>query len=103
MTRAPLLIMLVAATALAGCSKQSHTITAGPDEGDASANAEANAGVQLPPAIAASKVYRCGDNKLIYVDWLADNKTANVRTEANGTPTQVVAGEPGKPMTGGGF
>ena len=33
------------------------------------------------------------------VDWLSDNKTANVRTEQNGEPTQVVAPEPGQPMT----
>jgi hypothetical protein len=100
MTRTPLLITLVAAAALAGCN-QSHTITAGPDTGDNAA--EANAGVQLPPAIAASKIYRCGDNQVIYVDWVADNKTANIRTEPHGTPTQVFMAEPGKPMTGGGF
>jgi hypothetical protein len=34
------------------------------------------------------------------VDWLSDNKSANVRTEKGGTPTQVTAAEPGKPMTG---
>jgi hypothetical protein len=101
MTRIPLLITLVAAAALAGCNKESHTITAGPDTGDNAA--EANAQIQLPPPVAASKIYRCGDNQVIYVDWLADNKTANIRTEANGTPTQVIAAEPGKPLTGGGY
>ena len=102
MTRTPLLITLVAAAALAGCNKQSHTIVApGPDNGDNVA--VANADVQLPPAIAASKTYRCGDNKLIYVDWLSDNKSANVRTEPNGAPTQVAMTEPGKPLTGGGY
>src|SRR3954470_17054217 len=101
MTRTPLLITLVAAAALAGCNKESHTITAGPDNGDNAA--VANADVQLPPAIAASKTYRCGDNKLIYVDWLSDNKSANVRTEPNGAPTRVVMTEPGKPLTGGGY
>jgi hypothetical protein len=95
MTRTPLLITLVAAAALAGCSK-TNTIS---NTGDNAA--EANATVQLPPSVAASKIYRCGDNQLINVDWLSDNKTANVRTEQNGTPTQVVAAEPGKPMTGG--
>jgi hypothetical protein len=99
MTKNPLLISLVAAAALAGCN-QDHTITSGPDDGNA-ANAEANANVQLPPSIAASKIYRCGDNHVFYVDWLSDNKTANVRSDPNGTPTQVVAAEPGKPFTGG--
>ena len=59
--------------------------------------------VVLPPSIAASKTYRCGDNSVVFVDWLSDNKTANVRTDATGSPTQVVAAEPGKPLTGSGI
>jgi hypothetical protein len=95
MTRTPLLITLVAAAALAGCSKNNTISNTGDNAADA------NVAIQLPPSVAASKIYRCADNQLIYVDWLSDNKTANVRTEQNGTPTQVVAAEPGKPMTGG--
>ena len=97
MTRTALLITLATAAALAGCNKD-NTITVGPDTGD---NAQANASVALPPSIAASKIYRCGDNHVFYVDWLSDNKTANIRSDPNGTPTQVVAAEPGKPFTGG--
>jgi hypothetical protein len=101
MTRNPLILTLVAAAALAGCSKENHTIVAGPDGGQT--NVAAGGPVELPPSIAASKTYRCSDNKLVYVDWLSDNKTANVRTEENGTPTQVKAAEPGQPMTAPGF
>ena len=97
MEKTPLLISLVAAAALAGCNKD-NTITAGPDSGD---NATANANVQLPPSIAASKVYRCGDNHIFYVEWLSDDKSANIRSEPNGTPTHVVAPEPGQPLAGG--
>ena len=90
---------LVAAAALAGCNNENHNIVAsGPDEG-APVNA-ATTNIQLPPSIAASKTYRCADNKLVYVDWMSDNKSANVRTEQGGVPTQVTAAEPGKPMTG---
>jgi hypothetical protein len=96
MTRTPLLITLAAAAALAGCNKENHTIVAGGPEGD---NVAANAPVALPPAIAASKIYRCADNQVVYVDWLADNKTANVRTEKAGSPTQVSAAEAGQPMS----
>ena len=32
----------------------------------------------LPPAIAASKTYRCKDNSLVYIDWLSDG-TARVK------------------------
>jgi len=104
MTRKPLILCLAAAAALAGCSKENHNIVAGPEgDGDGAANAAANAAVQLPPSIAARKVYRCADNSVAYVDWMSDDKTANVRSDPNGNPTKVVAAEPGKPMTGGGY
>lgn len=96
MTRTSLLITLAAAAALAGCDNSAQNIVAGPDTGGP--NSAAN--VTLPPSIAASKIYRCsGDNSVVYIDWLSDNKTANVRTEQGGAPTQVVAPEPGQPMT----
>jgi hypothetical protein len=91
--------MLVAAAALAGCNSEDHNIVAGGVPGDEDTNVAANAGVELPPSIAASKVYRCADNKVVNVDWLSDNKSANVRTEENGPLTHVTAAEPGKPMT----
>ena len=100
MTRTPLLITLAAAAALAGCNKESHTIVAGGPPGDNLANVAANGPVALPPSITASKIYRCADNTVVYVDYLSDGKTANVRTEKAGSPTQVVAAEAGKPMTG---
>lgn len=93
MTRTPLLLAIVAAAALAGCSNQAQNVAAEENSTDA------NAGVELPPSIAASKTYRCADNSVIQIDWLSDNKTANVRTEQNGAPTQVTAPEPGQPMT----
>ncbi len=103
MTCTPLVITLAVAAALAGCKQESHTIVAGPpDVNDPAANAASNAPVALPPAITASKIYRCADNKVVYVDWLADNKTANVRTALGGSPTQVTAPEPGKLMTAAG-
>src|SRR5579884_2215212 len=100
MTRTPLLITLAAAAALAGCNKESHTIVAGPDTGDN--NVVSNTPVALPPSVVSSKTYRCADNKIVYVDWLSDNKSANVRTEKEGSPTQVTAAQPGKPMTAAG-
>jgi hypothetical protein len=102
MTRTPLLITLAAAAALAGCNKENHTIVAGgPDEGN-DTNIVSNEPVALPPSITASKTYRCADNKIVYVDWLSDNKSANVRTEQGGNPTQVTAAEAGKTMTAAG-
>ena len=100
MTRILRMLTLVAAAALAGCDNEDHTIVAGPD-GDSPTNVASNGPVELPPAIAATKVYRCsGDNSVVQVDWLSDNKTANVRIGENAPATQVRAAEAGKPMTG---
>ena len=70
MTRTTTILTLAAAAVLAGCN-ENHNIVAGgePDDGT---KATANASVQLPPSIVSSKIYRCGDNKLIYVDWMSD-------------------------------
>jgi len=99
MTRTSLLITLAAAAALAGCNKENHTIVAGGPPDEADTNATGNAPVALPPSITASKIYRCADNKVVYVDWFSDNKTATVRTDKGGNPTPVTAAEAGKPMT----
>lgn len=99
MTRTPLLLTLAAAAALAGCNKESHTIVAGPDTGGSDANSAANATVELPPSILQTKLYRCADNSVVTVDWLSDNKTANVRADKGASLVQVKAAEPGQPMT----
>ena len=86
MTRTTLLITLAAAAALAGCNKENHTIVAGGPADDT--NAAAAAPVALPPAIASSKVYRCKDNKVIYVNWMSDGtaRVKKTRDEIGGTP-----------------
>jgi hypothetical protein len=91
---------LAALLLLAACNSQPETITAGPEGADANATA---APVKLPPAMLASKSYRCKDNTLVYVDWFNDNVTANVRTEQGGTPTALTAPSAGEPFVGGGF
>jgi hypothetical protein len=103
MTRA-LILTLAAAAALAACDNSDHTIVAGPGaDRDNMSNSAANSEVTLPPAIAATKLYRCsGDNSVVQIDWLADNKTANVRIGDNAPATQVTAAEQGQPMTAAG-
>jgi hypothetical protein len=102
MTRTPMLIMLAAAAALAGCNKENHTIVAGGEPGDPQANSAANANVQLPPSIIATKLYRCADNSVVTVDYLSDNKSANVHVGKAAASTLVTTAEPGKPMTAAG-
>lgn len=98
MTRT-LFTMLIASAALAGCNSEPTIVGGAADDGS---NAAANANVQLPPSITASKIYRCADNDVVYVDWLSDGKSANIRTDQGGSPTQVTAPQPGEPMTAAG-
>ena len=90
-------ILLAAAAALAGCDQSDHNLSSsGPY--DPQANAMANAPVTLPPAIAASRAYRCKDNSLIYVDWYSDGsaRVKTSRTEA-GTPVPAPAPDATEP------
>lgn len=100
MTRTIPLIALAAALSLAGCNQEDHTIVAGgPDTRDPAAEAlEANGPIALPPSITATKSYRCGDNSLLYVDWLSDG-SARVKASKTDAGTVVPAGE-GSPLTG---
>jgi len=98
MTRTPFLMMLAATAALAGCNKESHTIVAGPD-GENATNVAANGPIALPPSIVATKLYRCADNSVVTVDYLSDNKSANVHLEKGAPVVQVAAAEAGQPMS----
>jgi hypothetical protein len=96
MTRTALLIALAAAAALAGCNKGNN---ANADQNAADENAAENLPVALPPAIVATKIYRCApDNNVVTVDYLADNKSANVHIKDQPL-VQVTAPEAGQPMT----
>ena len=102
MNRTAFALTLGAAAALAGCNEQNHNIESGVP--DTMANEIANAApVELPPAIAASKIYRCKDNSVVYIDWLSDSKSANIRTDKNGSPTHVVGPEAGQAMVAEGY
>ena len=60
--------------------------------------------IELPPSIEKAVTFRCQPgNGLIYVDFFQGRKLANLRTEKNGTPTQLTAPESGKPFVGGGY
>ncbi len=103
MTRTTLLA-LAAAAALAGCNRDDHTIITEPGGRDPMAEALANAGpVELPPAIQASRIYRCRDNSLVYIDWMADGRTANYRPERGASPVMLRAPEPGEPLVAEGY
>lgn len=85
--------------ALAGCKQE--TIVAG-ERPDPMADELANAApVELPPAIAASKTYRCKDNSLVQIDWLAQGKGAYVHGDGTAqTHLKPAEAVEGKPATG---
>ncbi len=89
---------LAALLALGACNNnQPEVIDTNPDP---MATQLANAApVELPPAVKDSVTYRCKDNSLVYVDFLTDDKSANVRIEKGSLPAHVVAANPGEPMT----
>ena len=104
MTRTQLLLALAATAALAGCgNNDDHTIVAGPDGDVANQSPAANAPVALPPSIASSKIYRCKDNSVVYIDWLSDNKSANFRAKQTDVPVTQSAPEAGQPMVADGY
>lgn len=91
---------LAASAILAACSTEPEAI----NKYDAQAEALKNAApIEAPPIIQASRAYRCGDNSLVYIDFLSNN-TANVRTERGGVPVAVLTAQDGNPpYTGSGY
>jgi hypothetical protein len=68
-------LIALGAVTLAACNNEPIV---GKDTPDPMANELAKAPpIELPPAIASTKTYRCKDNSVVRIDWLAD-KTAYV-------------------------
>ena len=83
----------VAATlTLAACQQEPEVIETPDPQAEALKNAPP---VELPPAIVASRTYRCKDNSLLYAEFLSNN-TARVRQTQDGEPT-VLTAEGGNP------
>ena len=90
------LTLTLSLLALAACEPETIDGNKRPDPmADELANA---APVELPPAIASSKTYRCKDNSLVQIDWLAQDKGAYVhgedRTQTWLKPAAPVEGQP---------
>ena len=93
-----LILTTLSVLALAACNSEPETIVAG-ERPDPMADELANAApVELPPAIASSKTYRCKDNSLVQIDWLAQDKGAYVhgegRTQTHLKQAPPVEGQP---------
>jgi hypothetical protein len=86
--------------ALAACNPEPETIVGG-QQPDPMAGDLANAApVELPPAIASSKTYRCKDNSVVQIDWLAQDKGAYVHGDGQAqTHLKVAEAIEGKPAS----
>ncbi|MEO7603367.1 MAG: hypothetical protein ABIS39_08980 [Sphingomicrobium sp.] len=94
-----LILIALGTVALAACNAESENIVAGGPPDPMAGDLAAAPPVELPPAIAASKTYRCKDNSLVSIDWLADNKSANLRVGNATTPVQLKAAVEGEALT----
>lgn len=102
MTRLVPISAVAALLVLAACNKsEPEVIDTNPDP---MASQIANAApVELPPAVTDSAIYRCKDNSIVYVDFLGDKTSANVRTVKGGAAVQVKGAAAGEPMTAEGY
>ena len=74
---------IAAFLSLSACKNQPEVVDTNPDPmKDELAKA---APVELPPAIQASRTYRCKDNSLVFIDFMSNN-TAIVRKEKGAEP-----------------
>jgi hypothetical protein len=107
-TRFAFFALAASALALAACNnpKADDAATAA----QAANEAASVAPVTLPPAVVASKTYRCRDTSVVYVDFLsntgdlAGSMNANIRTDnVAGTATQLTKADAEAPYTAEGF
>ena len=93
-----LTLTAMSALALAACNPEPETIVGG-ERPDSMSDELANAApVELPPAIATTKTYRCKDNSVVRIDWLAQDKGAYVhgdgQTQTHLKMAEAVDGKP---------
>lgn len=103
MNKLALTAPLALATVLASCGPPTTITSNGPTDVTASEIAKAPP-VKLPPALLASKTYRCQPgNSVYYVDWFNDSMTATLKTKKDGTAVALAAPAGGQPYVGGGY
>lgn len=71
--------IVLGTAALAACNVEPEQVVAGETPDPMAGQLAGAPPVELPPAIAASKTYRCKDNSLVTIDWLQGGKGANLR------------------------
>ena len=92
----------VALLALSACQQKTETVTATAPDPQAAALAN-RAPVELPPAITATKTFRCKDQSLATVNFFAGDKQASVKVGDAVTPVVLKAEKAGDPYKADGF
>lgn len=92
---------VAALLSLAACSNEPEVVDANPPDPQAEALANA-APVELPPAILASRTYRCRDNSLLYATFYTNN-TVRVSAEQGTGGTTLTATAAGEPYVAEGY
>lgn len=100
-------IMLISAALVSGLSAcDTKPTEIGPGAADRNAPKATSTplvSVELPPAISASKQYRCSDNSLAFVDFYSDGASASIKTERDGKAVRLKAPNPGETMVAEGY
>jgi hypothetical protein len=87
----------VAATLLlAACNNEPEVIDQNPPDPQAEALKNAPPVTELPPAIQASRTFRCRDNSLVYADFYTNN-TVRVRQGSQTAAQTTLTAEGGNP------
>ena len=92
-----LTLIALGATALAACNSEPEVVGGQPDPmKDELAKAPP---VELPPAIASTKTYRCKDNSVVRIDWLQGGKGAYLHGEGHDQTHLKAAAAAGQPAS----
>jgi hypothetical protein len=87
------LVLCIALLALPACSKKGNEIP--PDKASGPGSTPS-----LPPSISASHTYRCNDNSLVFIDFMSDGMTLDLRGSKEALPNRMTAPAPGEPFIG---
>ena len=91
-------LIVTAAAALAACQSEPEVVGGQPDP--MKEELAKAAPVELPPAIAATKTYRCKDNSLVRIDWLQGGKGAYLHGDGHAqTHLKAAEAAEGKPAS----
>ena len=97
------LIAAAAVMSLSACGQSQPEVVDNKAPDAIAEQAALSAPVELPPAVKDSRSYRCKDNSIIYVDFMSDDKSANLRTDKAAMPTVLKAEAPGEPYKFDGY